>query len=138
MGRNNPATKSAKKSCGSKIKIAKILHCQEPALANRMAKHIIRFGGGGGTYYEARPPKPFLETSESGICLVSAHFLSSKGNDRAWTLPRLILAHCHPLKTGLVAQTLHHLCRATLVALHCVAFLALRFCSVARESRYTP
>ena len=29
-------------------------------------------------------------------------------------------------------------CRATLVALHCVAFLALRFRNVARESRYTP
>ena len=38
----------------------------------------------------------------------------------------------------IVAQTLHHLCRATLVALHCVAFFAFRFRSVARESRYTP
>ena len=27
----------------------------------------------------------------------------------------------------LAAQMLHHLCRATLVALHCVAFFALRF-----------
>ena len=37
----------------------------------------------------------------------------------------------------LVAQTLHHLCRATFVALHCVAFFPLRFefRSVARESR---
>ena len=40
----------------------------------------------------------------------------------------------HP---NLVAQTLHHLCRATLVAVHCVAFSALRFRNVARESRYT-
>ena len=44
------------------------------------------------------------------------------------------------LTVSLVAQTLHgvhHLCRATLVALRCVAFFALRFRSVARESRYT-
>ena len=38
----------------------------------------------------------------------------------------------------LAAHTLHRLFRATLVAPHCVAFFALRFRSVARESRYTP
>ena len=46
-----------------------------------------------------------------------------------------------PLKFGsgtlVLAQTLYHLCCATLVALHCVASFALRFRSVARESRYT-
>ena len=38
----------------------------------------------------------------------------------------------------LVAQMPHHLCRATLVALHCVALFALRSRSAARESRNTP
>ena len=32
------------------------------------------FGGGGGTYHRVRPPKPVLEASESGICLVCAGF----------------------------------------------------------------
>ena len=32
-------------------------------------------GGGGKTYHKAPPPKPVLEASESGICLVCAHFL---------------------------------------------------------------
>ena len=33
------------------------------------------FGGEGGeTYYRVPPPKPFLEASESGICLVCAGF----------------------------------------------------------------
>ena len=31
--------------------------------------------GGGETYHKAPPPKPVLEASESGICLVSARFL---------------------------------------------------------------
>ena len=31
--------------------------------------------GGGETYYRVRPPKPVLEASESGICLVCASFL---------------------------------------------------------------
>ena len=33
------------------------------------------FGGGGKTYHKAPPPKPVLEASESGICLVCARFL---------------------------------------------------------------
>ena len=37
-----------------------------------------------------------------------------------------------------MAQTLHRFCRATLVALHCVVFFALRFRNFAQESRYTP
>ena len=37
----------------------------------------------------------------------------------------------------LVTQTLHHLCRDTLVALHCVAFFALCF-AVSHEIRATP
>ena len=45
---------------------------------------------------------------------------------------------CTPLLPRLVAQTLHHLCRATLVTPDCVAFFALRFRNLARESRYTP
>ena len=31
--------------------------------------------GGGKTYHKAPPPKPVLEASESGICLVCARFL---------------------------------------------------------------
>ena len=31
--------------------------------------------GGGETYHKAPPPKPVLEASESGICLVCARFL---------------------------------------------------------------
>ena len=31
--------------------------------------------GGGETYHRVRPPKPVLEASESGICLVCAGFL---------------------------------------------------------------
>ena len=30
---------------------------------------------GGETYHKAPPPKPVLEASESGICLVCARFL---------------------------------------------------------------
>ena len=45
--------------------------------ANGGAKCIVRFfgGGGGETHHRARPPKPVLEASESGICLVCACFL---------------------------------------------------------------
>ena len=39
------------------------------------AKRIVRFWGGGETYYKVPPPKPVLEASESGICLVCARFL---------------------------------------------------------------
>ena len=38
------------------------------------AKRIVRFFG-GKTYHKAPPPKPVLEASESGICLVCARFL---------------------------------------------------------------
>ena len=38
------------------------------------AKRIVRFWG-GKTYHKAPPPKPVLEASESGICLVCARFL---------------------------------------------------------------
>ena len=31
--------------------------------------------GGGETYHKAPPPKPVLEASEGGICLVCARFL---------------------------------------------------------------
>ena len=44
----------------------------------------MRFGGGGGTYHRVGPPKPVLEASKSGICLVGASF-SSKENNRAKT-----------------------------------------------------
>ena len=33
------------------------------------------FGGGGKTFYRARPPKPDLEALESGIGVVCARFL---------------------------------------------------------------
>ena len=42
--------------------------------ANGGAKRIVRFWG-GKTYHRVRPPKPVLEASESGICLVCAGFL---------------------------------------------------------------
>ena len=38
------------------------------------AKRIVRFWG-GKTYHKAPPPKPVLEASESGICMVCARFL---------------------------------------------------------------
>ena len=41
------------------------------------AKRIVRFFG-GKTYHRACPPKPVLEASESGICLVCAGFLQGK------------------------------------------------------------
>ena len=43
-----------------------------------MAQRIVRFWGGGGTYYRVPPPKPVLEASESGIRLVCARFLEGK------------------------------------------------------------
>ena len=42
--------------------------------ANGGANRIVRFLG-GKTYHRVRPPKPVLEASESGICLVCAGFL---------------------------------------------------------------
>ena len=42
--------------------------------ANGGAKRIVRFWG-GKTYHRVSPPKPVLEASESGICLVCACFL---------------------------------------------------------------
>ena len=48
-----------------------------------MANRGWLLGGGGGTHYRVRPPKPILEASESGIGLVLP--VSSKENDRAWT-----------------------------------------------------
>ena len=53
-------------------------------------KHTIALGNGvslpqtyhaivgGKTYHRVRPPKPVLEASESGICLVCAGFLKGK------------------------------------------------------------
>ena len=38
------------------------------------AKRIVRFLG-GKTYHKAPPPKPVLEASESGTCLVCVRFL---------------------------------------------------------------
>ena len=48
------------------------------------AKHIVRFfwGGGGETYYRVPPPKPLLEASGSGICLVCARFLQMTGREQ--------------------------------------------------------
>ena len=43
-------------------------------IAGGGAKRIVRFWE-GKTYYRARHPKPPLEASESGICLVCARFL---------------------------------------------------------------
>ena len=45
---------------------------------NRGGKTYRAIFGGGGTYHRVPPPKPVLEASESGICLVCACFLWGK------------------------------------------------------------
>ena len=49
-----------------------------------VTKRIVRFLG-GKTYHRARPPKPVLEASNSGICLVCAGFPLRKTTGRKQT-----------------------------------------------------